>query len=190
MIARVPGSRRIGLPKVEQRMWRILEPDDLQRLAEELGEQYEVLPYAAIKVGLRWGEAAGLRALDVDFLKRTVSVSLQWNREGKLAVLKTAASKRTVPISGSLVDVLGRQFARRGITIEDPEAFLFVAPDGGPLTTRTSGSGSGTPPPPAPAWLGSPSTTSAATLEPGLSPSEPTRKRSRSAWGTRASGRR
>ncbi len=87
--------------------------------------------------GLRWGEVTGLRVADVDFLRRTVSVSQQMARgKGGRSVLtppKSDAGNREMSIPTELAGLLSTRMANLGLTAAVPDALLFPRQDGGPL---------------------------------------------------------
>ncbi len=92
-------------------------------------------------LGLRWGEAVGLRVRDIDFLRRTVTVAqIVEETAGPLAIVKeakTAAGLRTLAAPRFLIGELAQHLAehRTGVA-SDPEALVFVGPRGGVLRRR------------------------------------------------------
>jgi integrase len=79
---------------------------------ERLGPVFSV----ALAVGLRLGEALGLRWSDVDVAKRTLTVEQALQRvDGKLAFVepKSDKSRRTVVLPQAAVDTLKRQKTRQ-----------------------------------------------------------------------------
>jgi integrase len=92
-------------------------------------------------LGLRWGEAVGLRGRDIDFLRRTVTVAqVVEELAGKLTIVaeaKTKASLRSLSAPPFLLDAIARHLAehRGGVGI-DPGALVFVGPRGGVLRRR------------------------------------------------------
>ena len=46
---------------------------------------------------------------------------------------KSAAGRRTLAVPVALVEMVGKHMAARGLTVDDREALLFTAPDGGML---------------------------------------------------------
>jgi integrase len=70
----------------------------------------------ALSLGLRQGEALGLRWEDVEFDVRTLRVSMALQSIGGKLVLvppKTATSRRTLPLPAVLVPVLNAHHARQ-----------------------------------------------------------------------------
>jgi integrase len=134
LIARSP-VRGIRLPPEHRPEPRFLSPEELHRLAESMPEEYRPMVFIAGVLGLRWSEVAGLRVGRIDFLRRTVSViETTAEVEGRLmekAPVKSKASLRTITAPTELLDMLAEHLARCGR--HDPDALVFVAPDGGPL---------------------------------------------------------
>jgi integrase len=101
LIAANPCSR-VPLPRVEHRVIEPLPAASVVALAEAMPPRYAVTVWLAAGAGLREGEALGLTARRVDFLRRRVHVEeqLQGVNGGApaLAPLKTRASRRVVPV--------------------------------------------------------------------------------------------
>jgi integrase len=101
--------------------------------------EYEAMVWLGAVLGLRWSEVAGLRICSVDLLRRTLTVAPDGavTRDGKgrpvIGNPKSVAGARTIAIPASLVDVLARHLAARGLTAADLDRLLFEAPRGGPL---------------------------------------------------------
>jgi integrase len=118
-----------------------VSPEQLEKLASEVPARFPALVLVAGVLGLRWGEAVGLRVRDIDFLRRTVTVAqIVEETAGHLAVVKeakTAAGLRTLAAPGFLIDELAQHLAehRTGIA-GDPEGLVFVGPRGGVLRRR------------------------------------------------------
>jgi len=80
---------------------KLVDPADLVRLADAVPPRYRALVLVGGVLGLRWGEAIGLRTCDIDFVRRTVAVAQVVEEvSGRLRVLpgeaKTAGSLRTL----------------------------------------------------------------------------------------------
>ena len=134
IIGRSP-ARKIALPRPRPPRRVGLRPDELEKLASEVPGRYRALVLVAGILGLRWGEAVGLRVGDIDFLRRTVTVSqVVEETAGHIAVVrgaKTDAGLRTLSAPAFLVDELARHLAEyRQIVAGDPE---------GPGFRRSSG---------------------------------------------------
>lgn len=102
-------------------------------LAEAVDPRYRALVLLAGFGSLRTGESLGLRRRDVDVLHRTVRVASQLQEiEGHslhVEHAKSDAGNRTVALPRVVVDALDEHLAT--FTPADPDAFVFVAPQGG-----------------------------------------------------------
>jgi integrase len=131
MIGQTP-CRRVPLPKVEREEMRFLTPAEVAALADAIRPPYRALVLVGAYGGLRIGELAGLRRSRVDLLHGTVTVAeIIVEVQGVLHIgpPKTRTSRRTVGLPRFVVEELARHLAHPG----DPEAFVFTAPQGGPL---------------------------------------------------------
>jgi integrase len=112
--------RGIRLPAVEPRVPKLLHPSDIARLAAVMHPDFAPMVWLGVVLGLRWGEAAGLRVARVDLLRRTVTILEQVTRgiggAGVVCPPKSAAGRRTLTIPASLAEVLSAHLARRGLT--------------------------------------------------------------------------
>jgi integrase len=135
----VTPCRGVRLPNEPPAERRFLEPEAVTRLATAIDERYRPMVYLAAVLGLRWSEVAGLRVRNVDFRWRTITVSASL-AEGtgtpELADVKSRASRRTLTLPPFLAALLADHLQRRGLSQEDKDAFVFAAPDGGPLWAR------------------------------------------------------
>lgn len=95
---------------------RVLTPGDAQRLLDAArGDRLEALYTVALSLGLRQGEALGLRWSDVDLSSRTLSVVYALQRVGgklQLVEPKTDRSRRTIRLPAIVADAL-REHERR-----------------------------------------------------------------------------
>lgn len=118
-----------------------LSPDGLSKLADALPDHYRAIVLTGAVLGLRWGEAAGLRVCDINFPGRTISV------RGALKELaghltreeepKTRTSVRTLAAPSFLLEELARHLAaHRGGPNADSDALVFMGPRGGMLRRR------------------------------------------------------
>lgn len=114
-------ARETELPKVVAQQIRILTPEEFARLLDELPERYLAMVLTDIETGLRWGELIALRPMDVDFLRRTITVQRvivevpkKINPTGERMAIKPYPKDdhpRTIRISGDLVKTLSQQMA-------------------------------------------------------------------------------
>jgi integrase len=143
----IPASpcRSIRLPCQERTEMHFLTPDELDRLAAEMGD-FSTLVYFAGSTGLRWGEAVGLKLGRVHMLGGEIEVAEQLAEVGgKLSFKtpKTSQSRRFVSLPPFLIKLLARHLEARP---QDPDALVFVGRDGAPLRRSTSTVVTGSPP--------------------------------------------
>ena len=139
LIARTP-CRSVKLPRPEPTAHRILDPVELRRLAEAVPVDYRAMVYLAGVLGLRFGECAGLRIGRLDFFRKTLTVAESLGEVGGELVAgdpKSRASRRTVAVPEPLMELLAAHLARRGLTAADHDAYVFSAPQGGPVRYAT-----------------------------------------------------
>jgi integrase len=116
LIAKNPITN-VEIPKVERYQPRILTPQEAQHLLTAAqGDRLEALYRVALSLGMREGEALGLRWQDVDLERGTLHVrqALQLV-EGKLTLRqpKTEQSRRVLPLPPSLVASLRQHRTRQ-----------------------------------------------------------------------------
>ena len=131
MLAQSP-CRRVPLPKVEREEMLFLTPAEVATLAAAIQPRYRALVLVSAYGGLRIGELAGLRRSRVDLLHGTVQVAEVVVEVGGVLHIgppKTRASRRRVGLPRFVAEELAAHLAGPG----DPEAFVFTAPQGGPL---------------------------------------------------------
>jgi integrase len=125
---------RVPLPRVEREEMRFLTPAEVDRLAGAIDSRYRALVLVSAYGGLRIGELAGLRrgrvapgGTRVDVAEICVEVS------GHLTYgpPKTRAGRRSITLPRSVAAALNDHLA--AFTAPDPAAFVFTAPEGGPL---------------------------------------------------------
>jgi len=137
LLARSPvRPRTLGLAPVRRPERPTLTAEELLRLARAVPPRYRALVLLGGTVGLRWGEAIGLRASDVDFLRRGLSVRQTVEEVSGhvrvVAATKSDAGKRTFALPTFLVDELAAHLAahRPGA---GPDDLVFLGPKGGIL---------------------------------------------------------
>jgi integrase len=136
----VDPPRRVR-PKIEP-----LTPDDARRFLDAVhGHRLEALFSVALAMGLRQGEALGLRWEDVDTKDSVIWVRNQLQRiEGRLTLVepKTERSRRTLVVPPTIIQSL-REHEKRQVAeklwagskwIES--GFVFTNRTGGPLQAR------------------------------------------------------
>jgi integrase len=104
-------------PKVERAHVKSLTPEEARTFLEGIGaDRLEALYRVALAVGLRSGEALGLRWEDIDLDARRLHVTYALQRvDGRLVMVepKTERSRRTVPLPEVVVDALRRHRRRQ-----------------------------------------------------------------------------
>jgi integrase len=107
-------AKLVDGPRVRHFEGQTLSPEDARALLDAAkGERFEALYTAALAVGLRMGEALGLRWQDVNLDRRSLTVNRILERIGRghgstlqLVEPKTSRSRRTVNLSEAAVRAL------------------------------------------------------------------------------------
>jgi integrase len=103
-------AKLVDKPRVERKPIYPLRPEEARRFLEAIrGHRLEALFTVALALGLRQGEALGLRWEDIDFADGTLRVRNQLqriNRKLTLVPPKTAKSRRTLVMPGLIVESL------------------------------------------------------------------------------------
>ncbi len=123
-------ARGVKLPPIVKRPNTYLTGDQLHALARECG-RYCSLVLLLGTAGLRWGEAAGLRVSDVDFLRRRVLVH-QNATSGSVQTLK-GGEFRTLIVAQYVVDELA--LTVRG---KDRSELIWPSQNGGYLKSPST----------------------------------------------------
>lgn len=141
-LAAVNVAAKVDPPKVEQHEIRPFTKAEARAFLEAVrGDRLEALYTVALTMGLRQGEALGLRWEDVDLETGTLAVREQLQRvDGKLTrvALKTKRSRRTLTMPAPAVTALGEHRARQlgeGRALL-PSAYVFTTGIGTPLEAR------------------------------------------------------
>ncbi|MCI1660910.1 MAG: site-specific integrase [Bifidobacterium psychraerophilum] len=131
--------RRIGLPRKPSRKEdrHYLDPIQLVELSDNCGNHRALILTLGF-CGIRWGEAAGLRAKDVDLRNQRIHVRRNIVRVNGEYIEGTPKSWeiRDVPIPGKLIPVLAQ--AKLGLGRED---HLFTDEDGHSPRPQSVGKG-------------------------------------------------
>ncbi len=140
LLGRSP-CRKVALPRVRPPDRVVLSPVELDQLADAVPSRYRALILVAGVLGLRWGEAVGLRVRDVDFLRRTVTVAQTVEEVGGQLRLvteaKTRSSLRTMATPAFLIEALADHLSVHRADVQgDPDALVFVGARGGVLRRR------------------------------------------------------
>jgi integrase len=111
---------------------RFLEASELERLSATVPERHRALVLVAGYLGLRWGEACGLKRARLNLLKGSLEVSeILLEIKGALSFgePKTKASRRRLSLPPFLVGELETHLEEHST---HPE-LIFAGRDGGPL---------------------------------------------------------
>lgn len=121
MLAASPCGRHIDLPATPMKLaaWFTREQVDLIRAELDPRHRgHSVMTELMCLIGLRWGEAAGLRATDVDWLRGRLSVHGVLTQHGKWKEYpKSSKSRRSVPIPRYLLDEMAALLTGRQSSI-------------------------------------------------------------------------
>jgi integrase len=131
-------------PRVQRREVRLVTPGEARQLLEAFrGDRLEALYTVALAVGLRQGEALGLRWQDVDLESGTLTVRVALERADgrfRLAEPKTKRSRRTIALPDVAIRALKAHRTRQsqerllaGAEWRDAWGLVFTNPSGAPL---------------------------------------------------------
>jgi integrase len=124
-LSRNPCSRRTAPSKGKQKAY-ICTTEQVWALHDAMPEHLRVAVLLGAFVGLRAGEACGLRNTDVDFMRGVVFPKVQYGG----APLKTSGSSQPVPIPRDLSNLLSASVQQWG------SDYLVTNGKGGPCPTR------------------------------------------------------
>jgi integrase len=120
-------------PKVARAEFPSLDRESVGRLIAATPERYRTLVAVSVLLGLRQGEALGLRWCDVDTAAGVLRVRRQFSR-GVLAEPKTNAARREMPMPPSLARMLAEH--RLASPYSNEKDFVFASSVGTPLAVR------------------------------------------------------
>lgn len=128
LIAATPCIK-IRLPQQVPKLPAWFEHADVVRILDELPEPHRSMVELMVWCGLRWGEAAGLRLVDVDWLRRRIQiVGAMENRIGWKEYPKSAKSRRELPVPAWILDDLSAYIAEhRKVTDRSDPELLFLS---------------------------------------------------------------
>lgn len=87
MLVETNPAERAERPKLPRRKWRILEPNEVGRVARAFtDEQARVVFLTLVVTGIRRSELQALRWRDVDLLEGTLRVRVSKTEEGERAI--------------------------------------------------------------------------------------------------------
>lgn len=108
------SANGIQLPVPRRSDMRLLDPRQVELLAEHMPDRYQSLPIVAAYAGLRWGELAGLPVGNIDMLRRRLTVRTSLIEAAgvppRLESPKTTASERTITLPKIVTETLGIHF--------------------------------------------------------------------------------
>jgi integrase len=135
LIVRNPaaGAR---LPRVEDSRAQPVPLAVVAKIEAGLPDWIAVAVPLGVGAGLRQGEASGLTADRVLFLRRTLRVDRQLTRTGELGPTKTASSNRTIPLATFVLDALSAHLARFP---SGPGELVLRGPDGRSVSSERFG---------------------------------------------------
>ena len=122
--------RNIRLPRVSLVKRPSLSTEQLECLADALGDDYAAMMWCGVVLGLRWSEAAGLTVDRLDLLNGRLTVDRQLSRARTLEPPKSEAGVRTLACPAWLIDELAAVLARRKLTAADGDELIFTTPSG------------------------------------------------------------
>jgi integrase len=127
------------IPHIEQEEMSALDEQQARALLRTLkGERLEVLYRVGLSLGLRRGEILGLRWIDVDFERATLSVAQTLQRTKAKGLIfstpKTKGSVRTIPMPRVLLAALKLHKERQDQEgVENPYGLVCISTKGTPL---------------------------------------------------------
>ena len=131
-IGRSP-CRRIKLPEEPRSETKLITPEQVHTVAAAIDERSRPMVYLGAVLGLRWGEAAGLRVCDIDLAGSQISVETQLTR-GLGGKMITGApkwgSRRRFSLPEQLTVMLAEHIARFRIDRGGPEQLINTSAGG------------------------------------------------------------
>jgi integrase len=130
---RIASSPCVGikLPRIEHVKVTPLTLFEVERLIGTIPDRYRALVVLGAGTGLRQGEAFGVTADRVDFLRRSLTIDRQLllmpGGEPRFGPPKTNASNRTVPLPDLVLDALSAHMAAYPV---GPDGLIFTNDDG------------------------------------------------------------
>jgi integrase len=136
LIAANPVSQleRSERTKVARAEFPPLDRDAVGKLITSTPERYRALVAVSVLLGLRQGEALGLRWQDVDTAAGVLRIRCQLSRGGGLVEPKTNAARRQVPMPPSLARMLAEHCLASPYSNETD--YVFASSAGTPLAVR------------------------------------------------------
>ncbi len=140
MIAHSPCTRRVRLPRPDGGEVVPMSPEQVRAMVDAVGDRYQALIVLLTGTGMRPGEALGLTADRVEFLRRTIRVDRQLvtmsNTPPVLGPCKTTSSVRTIPVPDGVLDALAAHMA---VYEPGPLGVIFTDGKGDPIRRNALG---------------------------------------------------
>jgi integrase len=118
----VNPTEGLALPAVRARRERVARPGEARALIETLPQEDRAVWATALYAGLRRGELAALRWLDVDFERGLIRVERSWDPKAGPVEPKSRSGRRRVPMARPLKAHLA---AHRLLAPGPPEQLVF-----------------------------------------------------------------
>lgn len=123
-------AHEVEKPRIQRKEIRLLDPDQVRQLLDQVPEIHYPLFLTYAMCGLRRGEALALKWEDIDWRGRVIRVRRSLYR-GRFVDPKTRHARREVELPDRLATVLKREFRLRGM--RSPLGLVFCSDSGAPL---------------------------------------------------------
>ncbi len=130
-IVRNPAAR-VPVPRIEQEEPWVLTPEEVERLADAVPDQWRALVLLAAYSSLRWSELVALRVERLDLPRRRVRVEEKITEHGRLirGEPKTRQSRRSVAIPEQIALEVAEHLRKYPA---GPAGLVFSGAEGGPV---------------------------------------------------------
>jgi integrase len=118
-----PCPKRKQRTNDKEKMRTLDRAEALKLIAASVGTRLHVPILVAVSVGLRRGEALGLKWTDISFPKGTLTVARSLQPDLTVVAPKTAAGRRTIHMPADLADALRRHKAQSERRLATGEAY-------------------------------------------------------------------
>lgn len=130
-IARNPAAR-VPASRIEQAEPWVLTPDEVERVADEVGERWRALVLLAAYSSLRWSELVALRVSRLDLIR--AAAPGRGEDRGAWPAHRGRAEDAPVPPVGSIPESVVFEVAEHLRRFPPgPDGLVFMAPEGGPV---------------------------------------------------------
>lgn len=135
-----PCTRSVKLPRPAGAKVVPMSPEQVATMIDAVGDRYRALLVVLAGTGLRSGEALGLTADRVDFLRRQIVIDRQLvtsvGSSPTFGPCKTESSVRTIPAPDLVLAELARHFEQFGTGVD---GLLFTDSKGDPIRRNALG---------------------------------------------------